>query len=220
MPYYIFSPAREAGGKGPNLKYSDVLYLEYNKLAKQYGRSIRDLRFVCFHNVENTDLWAAIVAVFMQQRLLKTPRAPGPQPNPQAQSSKQKGKAPDPKGKGKAPLPSASNSRGQSSTQGGKPPKPELNLLPWPGNRFDINSPAGKIFLGTELGHTVAWLLIQHKVLLGGRRISHVSSTSSATVPGLCANIPFPAQINVFRNTHADNRDTAYPKPTVLFTLI
>lgn len=66
IPYYIYSPAHEAKGTGPIVplaQYSDVLFLEYSKLA---GRArpkadVKGLNWMLFLNVENVDTWALVL---------------------------------------------------------------------------------------------------------------------------------------------------------------
>lgn len=56
--------------------YSDVLYLEYSKLALEARVYDRDLRHILFHNVENQSTWAIILTIFDKLGSLRTPKKP------------------------------------------------------------------------------------------------------------------------------------------------
>jgi len=69
IPYYIFSPRHEAARKNikgeltPLAQYSDVLFLEYSRLA---GRAkpkadVSGLKYLLFHNIENPNTWSTVL---------------------------------------------------------------------------------------------------------------------------------------------------------------
>ena len=74
IPYYIYSPAHEAKGAGPIVplaQYSDVLFLEYSKLA---GRAkpeadMKGLNWMLFLNVENVDTWALVLTALKNRKM-------------------------------------------------------------------------------------------------------------------------------------------------------
>ena len=77
MPYFIWSPAEEARRRGrsapdlPLAQYSDVLFLEYSKMAERAHVSVRNIKYILFHNVENTQTWAAVLKLFDRRGKLR-----------------------------------------------------------------------------------------------------------------------------------------------------
>lgn len=77
VPYYIYSPAHEAkannipGTLVPLAQYSDVLYLEYSKLAGP-SADVKGLNYVLFLNVENVDAWALVLTALKNKNGGKT----------------------------------------------------------------------------------------------------------------------------------------------------
>lgn len=77
MPYWIWSPAEEAhhnrraDPRVPLHSYSDVLFLEYKKMADRAHVSPRNIKYILFHNVENTKTWAAVLKIFDRRGKLR-----------------------------------------------------------------------------------------------------------------------------------------------------
>lgn len=67
IPYYIFSPRHEAqthnikGELVPLGQYSDVLFLEYAKLAGRTKGEMVPLKYLLFHNIENPNTWSTVL---------------------------------------------------------------------------------------------------------------------------------------------------------------
>jgi hypothetical protein len=64
IPYYVYSPRHEAqannvqGKLVPLAQYSDVLFLEYTKLAGRAKGQTSSLKHLLFLNVENSNTWS------------------------------------------------------------------------------------------------------------------------------------------------------------------
>jgi hypothetical protein len=69
IPYYIFSPRHEAAAnniKGelvPFAQYSDVLFLQYSKLAGRAKADMTSLKHLLFINIENANTWSIALRV-------------------------------------------------------------------------------------------------------------------------------------------------------------
>jgi len=67
IPYYIFSPRHEAqthnikGELVPLAQYSDVLFLEYAKLAGRTKGEMVPPKYLLFHNIENPNTWSTVL---------------------------------------------------------------------------------------------------------------------------------------------------------------
>lgn len=73
IPYYIFSPRHEAARKNikgeltPLAQYSDVLFLEYSRLASAAKADVSGLKYLLFHNIENPDTWSTVLKALMNK---------------------------------------------------------------------------------------------------------------------------------------------------------
>ena len=73
IPYYIFSPRHEAqtnnikGELVPFAQYSDVLFLEYSKLAGRAKVDIALLEHLLFLNIENSNTWSVALRALMNK---------------------------------------------------------------------------------------------------------------------------------------------------------
>jgi hypothetical protein len=73
IPYYIFSPRHEAetynvkGELVPLAQYSDVLFLEYSKLAGRAKVEVSGLKYLLFHNIQNPDTWSTVLRALMNK---------------------------------------------------------------------------------------------------------------------------------------------------------
>ena len=78
IPYYIFSPRHEAsthnikGELVPFAQYSDVLFLEYTKLAGRAKTEVSSLKHLLFLNIENTNTWSTVLKALMNKNDGKT----------------------------------------------------------------------------------------------------------------------------------------------------
>jgi len=69
IPYYVYSPRNEAerhnikGELVPLAQYSDVMFLEYKKLAGRAKVEVSGLRNLLFHNIENVNTWSTVLKV-------------------------------------------------------------------------------------------------------------------------------------------------------------
>lgn len=69
IPYYIFSPRHEAAAnniKGelvPLAQYSDVLFLEYSKLAVRAKADVSSFKHFLALNIENANTWSIALRV-------------------------------------------------------------------------------------------------------------------------------------------------------------
>lgn len=67
IPYYVYSPRNEAarhnikGELVPLAQYSDVLFLEYKKLAGRAKVEVSGLKYFLFHNIENQNTWSTVL---------------------------------------------------------------------------------------------------------------------------------------------------------------
>lgn len=73
IPYYIFSPRHEAETYNvkselvPLAQYSDVLFLEYSKLAGRANADVSGLKYLLFHNIQNPDTWSTVLKALMNK---------------------------------------------------------------------------------------------------------------------------------------------------------
>ena len=49
-------------------KYSDVIFLEYSRVASKANVPVRNLRYILFDNVENQPTWAAVLTIFAHRK--------------------------------------------------------------------------------------------------------------------------------------------------------
>jgi hypothetical protein len=74
IPYYVYSPSSEArknriaGDIVPLEKYSDVLFLEYDRLCQHKGVDVATLKYYLLANVENYPLWSVALTALNRAR--------------------------------------------------------------------------------------------------------------------------------------------------------